>query len=101
MAPEVDLATASLFHMAGVSRHGVRLTKVEPGELVVVIGLGMIGQMSAQAARRVGARVIATDLIPLRVELAGEAFGRSRRRRQHREPGGRRPRRGPGRAPTW
>ena len=56
--------------MAGVSRHGVRLTKVEPGELVVVIGLGMIGQMSAQAARRAGARVIAADLIPLRVEMA-------------------------------
>jgi len=68
--PEVDLAAASLFHMAGVSRHGVRLTKVQPGDLVAVIGLGMIGQMSAQAARRAGARVIATDLIPTRVELA-------------------------------
>jgi bacteriochlorophyllide a dehydrogenase len=70
--PEVDLAAASLYHMAGVSRHGVRLTKVQPGELVVVIGLGMIGQMSAQAARRVGARVVATDRIPLRVELAAK-----------------------------
>ena len=70
--PEVDLAAASLFHMAGVSRHGVRLTKVQEGDLVAVIGLGMIGQMSAQAARRVGARVIATDLIPTRVELAGK-----------------------------
>ncbi len=69
--PDVDLADASLFHMAGVSRHGVRLTKVQPGELVVVIGLGMIGQMSAQAARRVGARVIATDLLQLRLEAAG------------------------------
>jgi 2-desacetyl-2-hydroxyethyl bacteriochlorophyllide A dehydrogenase len=68
--PTVDLAPASLYHMAGVSRHGVRLTKVQPGELVVVIGLGMIGQMSAQAARRAGARVIATDLVPLRVQLA-------------------------------
>jgi 2-desacetyl-2-hydroxyethyl bacteriochlorophyllide A dehydrogenase len=56
--------------MAGVSRHGVRLTKVQGGEVVVVIGLGMIGQMSAQAARRVGAMVIATDLIPLRVVAA-------------------------------
>lgn len=70
--PGVDLAEASLYHMAGVSRHGVRLTKVQPGELVVVIGLGMIGQMSAQAARRVGARVIAADLIPLRIELAAK-----------------------------
>lgn len=70
--PEVDLAEASLFHMAGVSRHGVRLTKVQPDDLVVVIGLGMIGQMSAQAARRAGARVIATDPIPLRLQLAAQ-----------------------------
>ena len=68
--PVVDLAGASLFHMAGVSRHGVRLTGVQAGDLVAVIGLGMIGQMTAQAARRVGARVIATDLIPARVEAA-------------------------------
>jgi 2-desacetyl-2-hydroxyethyl bacteriochlorophyllide A dehydrogenase len=68
--PAVGLAVASLYHMAGVSRHGVRLVKVRSGELVVVIGLGMIGQMSAQAARRAGARVVATDLIPMRVELA-------------------------------
>ena len=46
------------------------LTKVEPGELVVVIGLGVIGQMSAQAARRAGARVIATDLIADRCAAA-------------------------------
>jgi 2-desacetyl-2-hydroxyethyl bacteriochlorophyllide A dehydrogenase len=72
VAPEVDLAEASLYHMAGVARHGVRLTKVQPGELVALIGLGMIGQMSAQAARRAGARVIATDLIADRVELAAE-----------------------------
>jgi 2-desacetyl-2-hydroxyethyl bacteriochlorophyllide A dehydrogenase len=68
--PSVDLAAASLFHVAGVSRHGVRLSRIEPGELVVVIGLGMIGQMSAQATRRVGGRVIASDLIPARVEAA-------------------------------
>ncbi|MFB3739329.1 MAG: zinc-binding dehydrogenase, partial [Candidatus Velamenicoccus archaeovorus] len=68
--PEVDLAAASLFHMAGVSRSGVRITKVQPGDLVALIGLGMIGQMSAQAARRAGARVIATDLISSRCELA-------------------------------
>jgi 2-desacetyl-2-hydroxyethyl bacteriochlorophyllide A dehydrogenase len=70
VAPEVDLAGASLFHMAGVSRSGVRITKIEPGDLVALIGLGMIGQMSAQAARRAGARVIATDLIPERCQAA-------------------------------
>jgi 2-desacetyl-2-hydroxyethyl bacteriochlorophyllide A dehydrogenase len=68
--PEVDLACASLYHMAGVSRHGVRLAAIAADELVAVIGLGMIGQMSAQAARRAGARVIATDVIPSRVQAA-------------------------------
>ncbi len=72
VAPAVDLAGASLFHMAGVARHGIRLTGVAEGDLVALIGLGMIGQMSAQAARRVGARVIATDLIPDRVALAAK-----------------------------
>jgi 2-desacetyl-2-hydroxyethyl bacteriochlorophyllide A dehydrogenase len=69
---DVDLAGASLYHMAGVSRHGVRLTKVQPNDVVAVIGLGMIGQMSGQAARRAGARVIGTDLIPARVEAAAK-----------------------------
>lgn len=70
VAPEVDLAGASLFHMAGVARHGIRLTGVREGDLVALIGLGMIGQMAGQAAKRVGARVIATDLIADRVTLA-------------------------------
>jgi 2-desacetyl-2-hydroxyethyl bacteriochlorophyllide A dehydrogenase len=65
--PTVDLAAASLLRMAGVSGHGVRLTGVREGDLVAVIGQGMIGQMSAQAARRRGARVIASDLVPERV----------------------------------
>jgi 2-desacetyl-2-hydroxyethyl bacteriochlorophyllide A dehydrogenase len=72
VAPEVDLAAAALYHMAGVSRHGVRLAGVKPGELVAIIGLGMIGQMTAQAAKRAGAHVLATDLITLRVEAAAK-----------------------------
>ncbi len=72
VAPEVDLAGASLFHMAGVSRSGVRISKIQPGDLVALIGLGMIGQMTGQAARRAGARVIATDLIGSRCELAAK-----------------------------
>jgi 3-hydroxyethyl bacteriochlorophyllide a dehydrogenase len=70
LEPGADLAAASLLRMAGVSRHGVRLTGVEPGDLVVVIGQGMIGQMSAQAARGRGARVIAADVIEARVRAS-------------------------------
>src|SRR5262249_1178401 len=72
VAADVDLAGASLYHMAGVSRSGVPITKIKGGDLVALIGLGMIGQMSAQAARRAGGYVIATDLIELRVESAAK-----------------------------
>ena len=73
----VDLGAASLLRMAGVSRHGVRLAGVERGDLVVVIGQGMIGQMSAQAVRRRGARVIASDVIERRL-AASAAYSADR-----------------------
>jgi 2-desacetyl-2-hydroxyethyl bacteriochlorophyllide A dehydrogenase len=69
--PSLDLAAASLLRMAGVSRLGVRLTGVRPGDLVVVIGQGLIGQLSAQSSRRCGARVIASDLVDARVAASG------------------------------
>lgn len=70
--PSLDLAAASLLRMAGVSRHGVRLTGVREGDVVAVIGQGLIGQMSAQAARANGARVIASDLMPARVAVSAK-----------------------------
>jgi 3-hydroxyethyl bacteriochlorophyllide a dehydrogenase len=70
LGPAADLAVASLFVMAAVGRHGVRLSGVRAGERVLVVGQGLIGQMAAQAARRQGARVIATDLIAARVALS-------------------------------
>ena len=75
--PAVDLAAGSLLRMAGVSRHGARLTGVREDDLVVVIGQGLIGQMSAQAARRRGAHVITSDLIRSRVE-ASSAYSADR-----------------------
>jgi 3-hydroxyethyl bacteriochlorophyllide a dehydrogenase len=61
LGSDADLVGASLFVMAAVGRHGTRLANVQAGERVLVIGQGMIGQMAAQAARRRGARVVATD----------------------------------------
>jgi threonine dehydrogenase-like Zn-dependent dehydrogenase len=72
LRPGVNLAEAALFRMTAVARHGVRLTGIRDGELVVVIGQGLIGQMSAQAARQRGARVIAADQIRLRVEASAK-----------------------------
>jgi 2-desacetyl-2-hydroxyethyl bacteriochlorophyllide A dehydrogenase len=65
-----DLEEASLWQMPGVGAHGVRLVDVKPGELVVVIGQGLIGQLSAQMARLRGATVITSDVIQSRVDLS-------------------------------
>lgn len=54
-----------------IVQHGVRRPKIELGETVVVIGLGMLGQIAVQLARVCGAgEVIAIDTAPLRVEMA-------------------------------
>lgn len=65
-----DLEEASHWQMPAVGAHGVRLVNVQPGELVVVIGQGLIGQLSAQMARLRGATVIAADVVQKRVDLA-------------------------------
>jgi bacteriochlorophyllide a dehydrogenase len=72
LGSEDMLLSAALFRMASVARHGVRLTQIHAGEMAVVIGLGMIGQMAAQAARENGARVIGTDLVQLRLSLGAK-----------------------------
>ncbi len=70
LGPMVDMEEAGLFMMPCVGAHGVRLIDVRPDDLVVVIGQGMIGQMSAQMARLRGAMVVTSDLIQRRVDLS-------------------------------
>lgn len=56
--------------VGAIAMHGIRLAEIELGETVVVIGLGLVGQIAAQLARCAGATVIATDIDPGRVDLA-------------------------------
>jgi len=70
LGSSADMEEAALWQMPAVGAHGVRLTRVQDGELVVVIGQGMIGQLSSQMARLRGATVIATDLVQKRVDLS-------------------------------
>ena len=70
VGPTADLEEASLWQMPAVSAYGVRLTRIQSGELVVVIGQGLIGQLSAQVARLHGATVIAADIVQKRVDLS-------------------------------
>jgi L-iditol 2-dehydrogenase len=49
---------------------GQKMFNLAPGDVELVIGAGPIGLMHMQVARRYGAKVIVSDLIPERLELA-------------------------------
>jgi len=67
---EVDPLEAAALAVAQVGYNAAEYPDIRPGELVVVIGGGIIGQMTAQCARLRGARVILIDRHPEKVELA-------------------------------
>lgn len=62
-------AAAFMEPLACVLR-GQDILRLYPGEVELVVGLGPIGLMHLQVARSFGARVIAIDLIPARLEKA-------------------------------
>ncbi len=56
--------------VGAIALQGIRNADVRVGENVVVLGLGLIGQMSVQLLKASGCRVIGLDPDPKRVELA-------------------------------
>ncbi|MDW8289261.1 MAG: zinc-binding alcohol dehydrogenase [Armatimonadota bacterium] len=60
----------ALFGVAGVAMRAVRRLRVQPAHRVLIIGLGVIGQFAAQAARAFGAHVTVADLQLKRLEVA-------------------------------
>ena len=61
---------AVLAKLAAVALHGLSMAGVGPGDRVAVLGLGVIGQLSARLAAAAGARVDGFDRSPARVALA-------------------------------
>jgi 3-hydroxyethyl bacteriochlorophyllide a dehydrogenase len=70
---DADLKHASLGKLAAIAWHGVKLGNVSNDDRVAVIGLGILGQLSARLCRMLGAEVFATDRIASRTELAAAA----------------------------
>ena len=66
----VDPVEAALTAMVAVGLGGIQQIRVELGDVVLVNGQGLIGQGSAQLARRRGAIVVSSDLSPTRVRLS-------------------------------
>jgi predicted dehydrogenase/threonine dehydrogenase-like Zn-dependent dehydrogenase len=67
---EVPFEHACFTTLGSIALHSVRVAQLELGDTVVVLGLGLVGQLVAQLARLHGAHVIAVDLNARRVELA-------------------------------
>ena len=68
--PHVDDESASFVEPLACCLRAVRRAPVESGDTVVVIGLGSIGCLFVQLARRGGARVIGVDPLAERAALA-------------------------------
>ncbi len=66
----IDLKDAALFGVASVAMHDVQRAEILLGERVLVVGAGLIGQFTAQAARLSGADVTIVDLNEKRLLIA-------------------------------
>jgi predicted dehydrogenase len=69
----LELETAATVTLGAIALQGVRRAVPTLGETIGVIGLGLIGQLTAQLLRANGCRVIGADLDPHRVERALES----------------------------
>ena len=61
---------AAVTTIGSIALHGLRLAGVGFGDVVVVVGLGIVGQLTVALARAMGCRVAGCDLREERVALA-------------------------------
>lgn len=66
----VSFDAAAFGTLGAIALQGVRLTEPTLGEAVVVIGLGLIGQLAVQLLKANGCRVFGVDLDEKKIELA-------------------------------
>jgi polar amino acid transport system substrate-binding protein len=69
---EVSFEAGAFGTLGAIALQGVRLAEPTLGESVVVIGLGLVGQLTVQLLKANGCRVFGLDLDPARVSLATE-----------------------------
>ncbi|MBI5512266.1 MAG: bi-domain-containing oxidoreductase [Deltaproteobacteria bacterium] len=70
----VAFEQAAYASVASIALEGVRLARVTLGERVVVVGLGLLGQLCVALLKAQGCRVFGTDIDPKKLELARQ-FG--------------------------
>jgi predicted dehydrogenase/threonine dehydrogenase-like Zn-dependent dehydrogenase len=73
----VDLEDAAYAAVGSIALQGVRQADPKLGDIVAVVGLGLLGQIVVQMLKANGCRVVATDLDPEKVAMA-QSFGADR-----------------------
>ncbi len=66
----LDPLLAIFSHLGPIALTGILDAQIHIGETVAVFGLGAVGQVVAQLAKRSGAQVVGVELSPHRLELA-------------------------------
>jgi len=66
----VALDAAALTTLGAIAMQGIRQAEVSLGEIVAVIGAGLVGVLTIQILRAAGCRVVAVDLLPDRAARA-------------------------------
>ena len=74
LPPEVEFEAAAFATLGAIALQGIRLAEVKLGEVVAVIGLGLLGQLTVQMLKAAGCVVVGMDIKSQRAELAHQ-FG--------------------------
>jgi predicted dehydrogenase/threonine dehydrogenase-like Zn-dependent dehydrogenase len=69
---DVDFESAAFTTLGAVAIHAMRTAEAKLGEVVAVIGLGLMGQLTVQILRAAGCKVIGIDPVPERVALTSK-----------------------------
>ncbi|MEX0849120.1 MAG: bi-domain-containing oxidoreductase [Candidatus Dependentiae bacterium] len=70
---QTHLKEASITTIGAIALQGIRQADLKLGENVCVIGLGLIGQLTVQLAKKSGCNVVGIDLLEDRLDLAKQA----------------------------
>lgn len=70
LPPKVDFESGAFATLGAISMHGFRLAQTQVGERIVVVGLGLLGQLAVRIALAAGCEVLGVDLDPTRVAMA-------------------------------
>jgi len=72
LSEDVDWVTGAMLEPLSVACFAVTRARIQPGDTVLVMGAGMIGQCVIQVCKTLGARVVVSELSNLRRKVARE-----------------------------